>query len=47
LGGLLADLSAEHYSLVASGDKRSPDATIVQSRADAFLTRMRRFSTKP
>ena len=41
LGGLLADLSAEHYSWVASGDKRNPDATTVQSRADAFLTRLR------
>ena len=41
LGGLLADLKAEHYSWVASGDKRNPDATTVQSRADAFLTRLR------
>jgi len=40
LGGLPADLSAEHYSWVASGDKRNPDATTVQSRGDAFLTRI-------
>ncbi len=40
LGGLLADLSAEHYTWVATGDKRSPDATTVQSRADAFLARL-------
>ena len=41
MGGLLADFSAEHYSWVASGDKGNPDATTVQSRADAFLTRLR------
>ena len=41
LGGLLADLSAEHHSWVASGDERNPDATTVQSRADAFLARLR------
>ena len=41
LGGLLADLSAEHYSWVASGDTRNPDATRVQERADAFLARLR------
>ena len=40
LGGLLADLSAEHYTWVATGDKRSPDATTVQSRADVFLARL-------
>ena len=40
LGGLLADLSAEHYTWVATGDKRSPDATTVESRADAFLARL-------
>ena len=39
-GGLLADLSAEHYTWVATGDKRSPDATTVQARADAFLARL-------
>ena len=41
LGGLLADLSAEHYSWVASGDERYPDATTVHERADAFLERLR------
>ncbi len=40
LGGLLADLSAEHYKWVATGDTRSPDTTTVQSRADAFLERL-------
>ena len=40
LGGLLADLSAEHYTWVATGDKQNPDATTVQSRADAFLARL-------
>ena len=40
LGGLLADLSAEHYTWVATGDKRNPDATTVQSRAEAFLARI-------
>ena len=40
LGGLLADLSAEHYTWVATGDKRSPDATTFQSRADVFLARL-------
>ena len=46
LGGLLADLSAEHYTWVATGDKRSPDATTVQSRADAFLARLQVLFTK-
>ena len=41
LGGLLADLSAEHYSWVASGDERNPDATRVQERPGAFLERLR------
>ncbi len=40
LGGLLADLSAEHYTWVATGDAQNPDATTVQSRADAFLARL-------
>ena len=38
LGGLLADLCAEHYSWVATGDKSNPDAASVQSRAQEFLT---------
>ena len=41
LGGLLADLSSEHYSWVASGDAQNPDATTAQSRAGAFLTRLK------
>ena len=40
LGGLLADLSAEHYTWVDSGDNHYPDATTAQSRADAFLSRL-------
>ena len=40
LGDLLADLKAEHYAWVASGDHRNPDATTAQSRADAFLSRL-------
>ena len=40
LGGLLADLCAEHYSWVATGDKSNPDAASVQSRAQAFLHRL-------
>lgn len=40
LGGLLADLSAEHYTWVAGGDKQNPDATTVQSRAEAFQARL-------
>ena len=46
LGGLLADLSAEHYTWVATGDKRYPGATTVQSWADAFLTRLDVLFTK-
>ena len=40
LAGLLADFSAEHYAWVATGDKRNPDATTVQARADEFLARL-------
>ena len=36
LGGLLADLSAEHYTWVATGDHRNPDATTVHARAEAL-----------
>ena len=46
LGGLLADLSAEHYSWVATGDKRNPDTTTVHSRAEAFLDRLHQLFTK-
>ena len=40
LGGLLADLSAEHYAWGAGGDKRNPDSTTVQSRVEAFVARL-------
>ena len=40
LGGLLADLSAEHYAWVATGDFRYPDATTALSRGDGFLSRV-------
>ena len=46
LGGLLADLSAEHYLWVATGDKRNPDTTTVQSRAEAFVDRLDQLFTK-
>ena len=46
LGGLLADLSAEHYSWVATGDKANPDTTTVEERADAFLNRLHRLFTE-
>ena len=41
LGGLLADLSAEHYTWVASGDKKHPVTTEVMRRAEDFLERLR------
>ena len=40
VGGLLADLSAEHYSWVATGDASNPDAQRVRERAEAFLERL-------
>ena len=40
LGGLLADLSAEHYHWVATGDKANPDASTVQERANTFSARI-------
>jgi len=40
LAGLLADLSAEHYTWVATGDKKFPDATTVMSRANVFTARL-------
>ena len=40
LGCLLADLCAEHYSWVATGDKSNPDAATVQARAAAFVSRL-------
>ena len=40
LGALLADLCAEHYSWVATGDKSNPDAASVQARANDFISRL-------
>ena len=40
LGGLLADLSAEHYSWVATGDLANPDAATVMERRDRFYNRL-------
>ena len=40
LGGLVADLCAEHYSWTATGDESNPDAATVQDRATAFLSRL-------
>ena len=40
LGGLLADLSAEHYSWVATGDLANPDAATVMDRRDRFYHRL-------
>ena len=40
LGGMLADLSAEHYSWVATGDKANPDASTVMERVGHFRSRL-------
>ena len=40
LGGLLADLSAEHYTWVAGGDKRNPDSPDAPE-SQLFATRCR------
>ena len=40
LGGMLADLSAEHYSWVATGDEANPDASTVMERVDSFRSRL-------
>ena len=40
LGGLLADLAAEHYSWVATGDLANPDAATVMERKDRFCHRL-------
>ena len=37
---MLADLSAEHYSWVATGDLANPDATTVMERRDIFYNRL-------
>ena len=41
LGGLLTDISVEHYHWVAGGDKNDPDPTTVTERANLFLQRLR------
>ena len=46
LGGLMADLSAEHYTWVASADSAFPDSTTACSRADDFLNRIHELFTK-
>ena len=40
LGGMLADLAAEHYTWVSSGDADNPDTTTVIDRVDAFVRRL-------
>ena len=40
LGGMLADLSAEHYSWVATGDEANPDASTVMERVDHCRSRL-------
>ena len=40
LGGMLADLSAEHYSWVATGDTANPDASTVIDRMGRFYNRL-------
>ncbi len=37
---MLADLSQEHYKWVATGDEAYPDPTMVEARAESFLTRI-------
>ena len=39
LGGMLTDISVEHYHWVAGGDKNDPDPTTVTDRANLFLVR--------
>ena len=40
LGGMLTDISVEHYHWVAGGDKNDPDPTTVTDRANLFLQRL-------
>ena len=40
LGGMLTDISVEHYQWVAGGDKNDPDPTTVSDRAKLFLQRL-------
>ena len=37
---MLADLSAEHYSWVATGDQANPDASTVMERVGYFRSRL-------
>ena len=41
LGGMLADLAAEHYEWVAGGDRRNPDASTTAARTGLFCDRLR------
>jgi len=40
IGGLLADLTAEHYTWVATGDESNPDTATVMDRKDCFAHRL-------
>ena len=40
LGGLLADLSVEHYDWVSGGDKGNPDTSTTMARFERFLHRL-------
>ena len=41
LGGMLADLTVEHYDWVASGNKANPEATTTMSRHESFNHRLK------
>ena len=41
LGGMLTDISVEHYLFVAGGDQNDPDPSTVTDRANLFLQRLR------
>ncbi len=40
LGGMLTDISVEHYEWVAGGDKADPDPSTAAERAELFLHRL-------
>ncbi len=40
LGGMLTDISVEHYSWVATGDEQDPDPSTTADRAELFLSRL-------
>eukprot|EP00959_Pyramimonas_sp_CCMP1952_P109922 2299311-Pyramimonas_sp.AAC.1 len=40
LGGMLADIAAEHYDWVAGGDRSHPDPSTAVDRADLFTRRL-------